>query len=251
MIYLTAQQCQKLDQCMMNLYHIQIPQLMELAGQRVAEVTAQFIDAHHLGKQILVLCGKGHNGGDGLVALRHLKNWGYDVSLIISHHTASLAPQTAAQYNALKAWQIPEYSASDPNLATRIQHADVIIDGLLGFGIEGAPQGPSAQLIQLAQNTHKPIIAIDIPSGMDASTGVCHHPYISAAATVTFGYPKTGFENSAAKPHLGELYVADIGIPPELVCTEFGLPLVRLFEKNRIIRIEELNMQKRQVSLSL
>ena len=92
---------------------------------------------------------------------------------------------------------------------------DLIVDALLGFSLSGAPRGEAARLIALANEHPAPIVAVDLPSGMDATSGECFEPCIHATATLTLGLPKTGFASGNARKVTGKLVVADIGIPLE------------------------------------
>ena len=94
--------------------------------------------------------------------------------------------------------------------------ADLIVDALLGFGLSGPPSGPAARLITAANAHPAPVLAVDLPSGLDARTGDPYDPCIRADATLTLALPKTGLLAPAARPVIGELAVADIGIPPEV-----------------------------------
>jgi NAD(P)H-hydrate epimerase len=114
--------------------------------------------------------------------------------------------------------------------------ADLIVDALLGFGLSGPPSGPAALLITAANAHPAPVLAIDLPSGLDARTGDPYDPCIRADATLTLALPKTGLLAAAARPVIGELAVADIGIPME-VYARVGVHVDPLFGERSIITV--------------
>lgn len=122
---------------------------------------------------------------------------------------------TRHQLDSLRRLGIPETPAHDQE-AAMVAAPELILDGLLGYSLKGAPRNGVAALIRLALRQGAPIVSLDLPSGIDATTGEVHEPAISAAATLTLALPKTGLYAAAARAHIGELYLADIGVPPQL-----------------------------------
>jgi NAD(P)H-hydrate epimerase len=115
---------------------------------------------------------------------------------------------------------------------------DLILDGLIGYSLRGAPQARIAELIRWANHRDTPTVSLDIPSGIDATTGTVYNPVIHAAATLTLALPKTGLRKSGVKEHVGELYLADIGVPPELYSNPaIGLEVGTLFAYHEVIRL--------------
>jgi NAD(P)H-hydrate epimerase len=112
----------------------------------------------------------------------------------------------------------------------------MIIDALLGFGLSGPPSGAAARLIAAANAHRAPVLAVDLPSGLDATTGIPYDPCIRADATLTLALPKTGLLDPAARTVVGELAVADIGIPPA-VYARVGISLGTLFTERSIVRV--------------
>jgi NAD(P)H-hydrate epimerase len=116
--------------------------------------------------------------------------------------------------------------------------ADLILDGLIGYSLKGAPRGHTAELITWANAASAPILALDVPSGLDAGTGTVHNPTIRAAATMTLALPKLGLRVSEAKPFIGELYLANIGVPRELYAEpSLGLQVPSIFTRDEIVRL--------------
>lgn len=117
-----------------------------------------------------------------------------------------------------------------------IPDADLIIDALAGCSLRGAPRGTTARVIRLANESSAPILSLDVPSGLDAATGAREDPTVRADATVTLALPKSGLRSPA--DHVGELYLADIGVPPSLYAQpRLGLPVGPLFARQAILRL--------------
>lgn len=194
MKYLSVREAQELDRRAREKYFIPSILLMEHAAQAVVE------QALKLGRRFTVVAGTGNNGGDGLAAARLLHQKGCRVSIL---PLASLAGEQAQMVRALK---IPRARKID---------APVVIDALFGIGLNRDVTGRAADLIARMNASRRPIVAVDIPSGLDGDTGLPRGSAVRAALTVTFGFPKMGFRNPAAKEYLGRVVVADIGYPQE------------------------------------
>ena len=234
---LTARQMAAVDRAMVEAFHLDTLQIMELAGWAVAGFSrAHFLGGNPQGKRVLVLAGSGGNGGDGMVAGRDLHNWGAHVEVWLSHEPGTLHGPAAHQAAAVAALGVelhPPSLAGPPSLPP----ADLLIDALLGFSLAGAPTGATASLIRAANASGVPILAVDLPSGLDATSGLVYDPCIVATATLTLAAPKTGLMAASARPVRGELFVADIGIPPEAIEAE-GVDMGRIFAQREFIRLE-------------
>jgi ADP-dependent NAD(P)H-hydrate dehydratase / NAD(P)H-hydrate epimerase len=181
--------------------------LMENAGRAVAEeVARRFPDAG----DIAVLCGPGNNGGDGFVAARHLQERGYKVSLGFDGDEARLPADAAAMAKRNDGTRQP----LDPAL---IAGADVVVDGLFGAGLARPVEGKLARLIETVNASNLPVIAIDVPSGIDGTTGEVRGTAIRATATVTLFRLKPGHLLLPGRLHCGEVRLADIGIPASVL----------------------------------
>lgn len=197
---------------------LDVLQLMEYAGLNVARFTQTILTPRTSPGRVLVLAGTGNNGGDGLVAARHLANWGVQVSVVSLASPSQDRSLGQHQRQILVNCQIPLLTLTAGQAVTHIQSviegSDLLIDALLGFGGSGNPRPPIAELIRLANASPQPILAVDLPSGLDAATGKALDPCIRAKWTLTLGLPKVGLLTQTARPFVGELFVADIGIPP-------------------------------------
>lgn len=176
------------------------PVLMENAGRAAALVLQRtFPDG-----PVVVLAGSGNNGGDAVVVARTLHAWGRDVTLITA---GSRAPDPALFHGA------ELHSADD---ADSLQRAAVIVDGMLGTGSTGAPRGEIATWVKRVCDVARPVLALDLPSGVDASSGAVPGIAVLAAVTVSFGWPKLGLMLHPARRQCGRLVAVDIGFPPAL-----------------------------------
>jgi NAD(P)H-hydrate epimerase len=236
---LTPEQMSRVDRIMVDELGIEVLQLMEVAGQAVAAwARERFLGGDARGKTVLVLAGSGGNGGDGMVAARFLHGWGARPAVWLSHDPDRLHGAAAHQLRSLHSLGLPIHPPLEPGRhdAGPLPGADLIVDALLGFGLSGAPSGPAAHLIVAANAHPAPILAVDLPSGIDARTGDPYDPCIRADATLTLALPKTGLLTAAARPLIGELAVADIGIPPE-VYARLGVRVGPLFAERSIVRV--------------
>jgi len=122
--------------------------------------------------------------------------------------------------------------------AVELSNSDLILDAMLGYGAKGDPRPPIADWIHLANERKRPVLSLDSPSGLDTTTGIPGSPCIHAAATLTLALPKTGLLSGRAKPFVGSLYLADIGVPPELFAApSLGLLVKSPFCEGSIVRL--------------
>jgi NAD(P)H-hydrate epimerase len=204
---------------MVEDFHIELLQMMENAGRNLADLAMR---RFHVGSA-LVLAGSGGNGGGGLAAARHLVNRGIDVTIVLSRPEPFLAPVTAHQLDIGR--RIGLSISGEP------LRRDVIIDALIGYGINGDPAGRVAELIDWSNSAEAPVLALDTPSGLDVSTGAPATPCVRATATMTLALPKVGLLTAA--PFVGELYVADISVPRALLM-RMGIDVNDLFADDAI-----------------
>ncbi|MBI4181557.1 MAG: NAD(P)H-hydrate epimerase [Candidatus Aenigmarchaeota archaeon] len=231
----TVAQMERLERLASAHFGIEVVQLMEHAGRAVAELSRELAGVR--GRTFTILVGKGHNGGDALVAGRLLASWGAQVNLILPFHPDDLAPLTKSHYGTATALHLNRMTGVDAlQWPLALRQAGLIIDGLWGYHLRGQPQGLPADLIRLANASGRKILAIDCPSGLDCDSGQPADPCIRAAATITFTLPKQGLVRREAKPWVGTLWVADVGVPFQ-ACELAGIPAPRLFEKKSMIKV--------------
>lgn len=181
------------------------PVLMENAGRGAAQVLTRLFPRG----TVLVLAGGGNNGGDGVVLARTLQSWGRPVELLSDPGRPNPDP-------LLHGWEVSGEPIPDGDLrlAARLQAADVVVDALLGTGIRGAPRPAQARVIRAMNDTDRPVLALDIPSGVDADTGAVEGEVVRARATVAFGAPKLGTLLHPGREMSGRLLAVEIGFPP-------------------------------------
>lgn len=230
--YLTTDQMREVDRLMIELYHIELVQMMEHAGRNLAHLAREyFFGGSPRGKRIVVLAGTGGNGGGVLVCARWLHNAGADVEVVLTADQDRLAPVPARQLEILRRMRIPIRQA-----ASASDDSDLIIDGIIGYSLSGSPRGHAAQLITWANVRGIPILALDVPSGVDAGTGEVFDPAISATATMTLALPKTG--PRSARTQVGDLYLANIGVPPQLYAEpSLNLSIKPIFDSHDIVQL--------------
>jgi hydroxyethylthiazole kinase-like uncharacterized protein yjeF len=182
-------------------------ELMETAGAAVAEAAR---DAA-VGRQVRVVCGKGNNGGDGLVAGRHLSETGYDVDAVLLWPAGELSPDAEANLERFEG-TVREVGAREVGAA--LDGSGVVVDAIFGTGFSGAALEPADAAIHAINACGAPVVAADIPSGVDASSGEAEGAAVNADLTVSFHAAKLGHWIAPGKAHTGELRVAEIGIPP-------------------------------------
>ncbi len=227
---LTTNQMIEVDRLMIEEWGITLMQMMENAGRNFAELARRQMEGKVQGKRVAVLCGNGNNGGGGMTAARHLHNWGAQVEAILVGDENQLKSVPAQQWRILQRMGI-KHSTFD------LSNADLILDAMLGYGSRGDPRLPVADWIQLANESGVPILSLDSPSGLDTTTGIPGSPCIHASATLTLALPKTGLLAPTAKPYVGDLYLADISVPPELYAApSLGWQVPSPFREDTIVK---------------
>lgn len=228
---LTTAQMIEVDRAMIEDYHIELIQMMENAGRAFAELARRQLRGAVQGSSVVVLCGSGNNGGGGMTAARHLHNWGAKVTVVLSKPVDEIRNVPAHQLDILKRMQIPILDS-----ASLLPTPSLILDAIIGYSLSGSPRGAAADIIRWANTQDVPILSLDTPSGLDVTSGVAHTPTIRAVATLTLALPKQGLLIPTAKEFTGDLYLADISVPPEIY-RSMGIQVSNLFEREDIIRI--------------
>ena len=214
----TAEQMREVDRRAVSVYQVSLPQMMENAGRALARVAREhFFEGHAGGARVAVLAGTGGNGGGAMVAARRLAGWGARVHVLATADEAAMAPVTAQQARTLRAFgvRLVKLGDGDRREAPAASDFDLVLDGLLGYGGLDEPRGMVRDAIAWVANAATAVLALDLPSGLDATTGHPAATTVRASATVTLAAPKTGLAAPASAVHVGELYLADIGIPAE------------------------------------
>jgi NAD(P)H-hydrate epimerase len=213
MLRLTRDQVRSIDRRATEEYHVPGIVLMENASRGVADAAERFFLPR--ASRVLILCGGGNNGGDGLAAARHLHNRGHTVAIGLLIDPARYKGDAKTNWDIVQAMRLPS-SAFDA-AAIRATRADLILDAVFGTGLTDAPRDPFPEIVNAIQDHGAPILAIDLPSGLDCDTGRPPGACVRATRTVTFVAEKVGFANPEARQYTGEITVADIGCPRELI----------------------------------
>ena len=210
-VTISRDQARELDRRAIEEFGMTGAMLMENAGRGIADVLCRL----GVSGPVTIVCGRGNNGGDGYVIARHLDLRGHFVRVVLLDDPATLRGDAALNYHVLEksAVRIERGEA----LEAALDGANWIVDAILGTGAQGEPREPYASAIDRLNARGVPILAVDVPSGLDCDTGQAAEHTIRAQHTCTFVAAKPGFLLATAKPYVGQLHVVDIGAPRNLV----------------------------------
>jgi NAD(P)H-hydrate epimerase len=227
--WISVAQMREVDRLMIEEFAISLEQMMENAGRNLALLARHLLGGDARGRRVLVLAGTGGNGGGWLAGARHLLVAGADVSIAIAAPPEQLAPVTRKQYETLTRLAVQQGTAAHT--------PELVVDALLGYGQKGTPSGEVAELISLAPAA--PLLALDVPSGLELETGRLHEPHVRATATLTLAAPKEGLRIGDAADVVGELYLADISVPAA-VYERLGVTYSSPFGPAPLVEIERM-----------
>lgn len=229
----TVEQMREVDRVMVEDLGIELLQMMENAGRALASRARAMLGGDADSRRVTVLAGPGGNGGGGMVAARRLGLWGADVTVVLAQPDEAMFGVPAHQLSILRrlAVQVLVAEADLP-----LPPADLLVDALVGYGLKGSPRAPMSTLIGAANAGDAPILALDIPSGLDGDMGTRYDPCIVAASTLTLALPKAGLLEPHAAAVVGELYLADISVPPS-VYEHLGVPVGLIFGRDDIVAV--------------
>ena len=235
--YLTTDQMREVDRAMIEDYHIELIQMMENAGRNLAHLARnRFFDGQPMGKQVAILAGTGGNGGGALVCARRLHNYGASVKVFITAGDNDFTPIPKHQLNIVRQMGIAVSHGDDTFEEQSMP--DLVVDGIIGYSLKGAPYGTAATMIRWANTLDAPVLSLDAPSGVDTTTGTVFEPAIQATATMTLALPKEGLRAEGVEIQVGELYLADISVPPALYASPaLGLSVGAVFAESDIVRL--------------
>jgi len=225
-----TEQMREVDRIAMEETGPNLYQMMENAGRNLALLAMELLGERWRQAAILVLAGSGGNGGGGICAARHLANRNATVAVCLAD-PASLRDVPAFQRKILESTSAREI----PFTEVRHLRPDLVLDTLIGYGLLSAPQGRVAELIEWTKSSSLPVLALDIPSGVEATSGQTPGVFLNAQWTLTLALPKTGL----LPEHTGDLYLADIGIP-EAVYRRIGVRYVSPFGPHSWVRLRSL-----------
>lgn len=220
----TSEEMRNIDKKTIEEYRIPASVLMERAGLSIAGRIKELFEK----KKVIILSGGGNNGGDGLVAARNLYNWGWNVKVLLMLKEDKLSPDCLAQYRIAKQLGVPiEFRTT---LNEKDLHSAIVVDALLGTGINKPVTSPMSDLITFLNKSDVQVISVDIPSGISSDNGQVMGEAVRADYTVTFGLPKIGHVLFPGAEYTGKLFIEDIGFPEDLLKSE--MLMTRTIEKN-------------------
>ena len=224
----TAAEMRAVDRVAVEELGLQLLQMMENAGRGLAAAVQQRAPS-----SVVVVAGSGGNGGGGMASARHLANHGVDVRVVLDRDPASLSGAAATQYRILDEMSVPVAVAAADRSESTLSDVDgstLVVDSLVGYGLDGALREPAASIVARVSDTEAPVVSLDVPSGIDATTGERPGVDVDPDVVVTLALPKTGLASSwLHEPPGVDVLLLDIGIPAtvfERVGVEYESPFV-------------------------
>ena len=231
--HVTETQMREVDRVAVEVFRLGILQMMENAGRNLAMLALRTLKNEPVKtktKKVTVFAGVGGNGGGGLCAARHLHNRGIDIAIVLTKPPENFTGAAMSQLSILKAAGVTPILLDGAK--DELDDCDLVLDAIIGYSLKGAPRGASKTFIEWINQSGKPVISLDLPSGLDATSGETPGACIQAAQTLSLALPKPGLLN----PISGELFLADIGIPPE-VYHSLGIAFDRFYGIEYILQM--------------
>jgi len=195
----TADEMRAVDRVALEEVGLQLLQMMENAGRGLARTVHYRTD-----ERAVVFAGNGGNGGGAMACARHLDNHGVDVAVVLDREPSELSGAAAAHHGILDSMDVPVRVGE----ASQVGTASVLVDGLVGYGLSGPLRGTAASLVETMNESESPVVSLDVPSGVDATSGERPGTAVDPDEVATLALPKTGLADDAA-----HLKLLDIGIP--------------------------------------
>ncbi len=216
---ITAKQMKEVDKAAIDEFKIPSLVLMENAGRTASDIAYNMlIDKKNT---VICICGKGNNGGDGFVCTRHLINKGINVLVFLTCSRDKLKGDAKINFSILEKMDASIYELTKEdnfmNLENEIINSELVVDAIFGIGITGKIKEPYSEIIDIINKNKNKVLALDIPSGLDATEGISLGSCVRADKTITFAACKTGLVKNQGLEYSGEIIVADISIPKQLL----------------------------------
>lgn len=240
----SGREMRRLEMVAVKELGISVRDLMERAGRAVADSATEMLT----GGEVVVICGKGNNGGDGFVASRFLCERGLWVKVFTLSPEKDLSSAAADAFKALKDLPLDCRSLTSENLEdfrAALQGTNLVIDAIFGIGFEGATKGLVAEVIKEMNLVSCPVLSVDVPSGLEANTGSVQGACIKADRTVTFICPKVGLVIYPGADFVGELEVAGLGVPEGLIERASDVSLSSPDEVRTFLPTREVDVHKK------
>lgn len=235
----TGRQMRDIQRMAQEEFGLDILMIVENAGRAAARLALSMLGGHGRGQRVVVLAGGGNKGAAGMCLARNLVNWGFEVDPVLAEVETEMSFVARRELQILRAAGIVDKANEEPSeylVEEQLARADLVVDALVGYGLEGAPMGMAAAVTDLALQAKRPIFALDVPTGVNASTGEAAGLAVRAVTTLMIDLPKKGLLEMHAKPYTGELFLADLGIP-RAVHQRLGIQVDGLFSEGPIVRI--------------
>ncbi|MGI6662723.1 MAG: NAD(P)H-hydrate dehydratase [Bacillota bacterium] len=221
--------------------------LMENAGRALASHAFEMAAESREGA-VVVLAGPGQNGGDGLSAARHLSSRGFGVKVVLFASPSRMTAEARLNLDALRAYPVEIFQVDDEtgfqDMRARLGPVTVIVDALLGTGQKGPPRPPMDEAVKWACEAGVPVVACDIPTGVDADTGHVFDPVVRADVTVTMGVPKRGLYIYPGAKFAGRIVVEPLGLPPSLLGGPFQVSAATVQDAVKLMPRREADHHK-------
>ena len=211
-------------------------QMTEAAARAAAALARKLLDNQIAGSTVVALCGSGVKACVALHALRILHGFGADCRAVLTGTEQEMRSETLAAASVCEALRIPLLQPRSPAVRGAVADADLVIDGLVGVGLDGAPREPLAGLIRLAIEVRAEALSLECASGLEPDSGEPLAPTLKARTTLALGLPAAGLFGSLAWQYTGELWLCDIGYPPEALDAS-DLDGDGIFETNELVRL--------------
>jgi NAD(P)H-hydrate epimerase len=233
-----AQQMREIDRITRVDFDMEPVQLMENAGRMLATLARLMLGGKGKGQRVVVLAGAGNNGGGALCALRNLRGWGFDARLVLGAIETEMTREALHQLRVLRHAEVDDESAGlalSGGLERLLAGAEIVLDGLAGYGQQGPLSGPAAPLAEALAGCRTPVLSLDVPSGTQADGGQAANA-VRAQASLMLGLAKKVLTADAARAWAGELYLADVGVPAA-VYERAKLQLGGVFSEGPLVRL--------------
>ena len=219
---LSRDQVRAIDRCAISQFGIAGVVLMENAGRQGADVAAEMLGDPLAGKSAAIICGAGNNGGDGFVIARHLDMRGVKTVTFLVSPPEKISGDADVNLQIIRKLGLAIQTVTPEQMNSLSQQLvqeefDLVVDAIGGTGIIGPLRGSLAGAVEQINASPTPVLAVDIPTGLDCDSGLAAGPTVRAEMTVTFVAPKLGFDSPGAGEYTGLVRVADIGIPADVV----------------------------------
>ena len=211
-------------------------QMTEAAARAAAALARKLLDNRMAGATVVALCGSGVKACVALHALRILHGFGADCRAILAGTEHEMRPETLAAAALCEALRLPLLQPRSPAVRGAVADADLVLDGLVGVGLDGAPREPLAGLIRLANEVRCEALSLECPSGLEPDSGEPLPPTLKARTTLALGLPAAGLFGALAWQYTGELWLCDIGYPPAAL-EAADLDGDGIFETNELVRL--------------